>query len=219
MRTAPAGTDFDDSIFNMLRKPFVALLLLSVMYSMSFSVTGQTIKRPDDKNDPTSVDERRMTDNSSPTTLTITELDAEAMRALIGRKNDHRGRAKPLLIYLWYTDCGPCQAHFKDVARLWYEYQGRGLDIVAVAISPMDDKEKLTRYFGATPPQVPIYLLKELDDELAEDIFQKDWEVTVPSVFGYDVNGRMVVMLTQIDGDYYAGLKKAADGLFAPLPH
>lgn len=185
---------------------------------MSLYATGQGIKRQANQNDPPLSDKRHMTEHTSQTILTITELDDAGMRALIGRQDDHRGRAKPLLLYLWYTDCGPCQAHFKDVARLSREYQGRGLDIVTVAISPMDDKGKLSRYFAATPPQVPIYLLKKLDDELAEEIFQKDWEVTVPSVFGYDGKGRMVVMLTQIDGEYYAGLKKAAEQLLASTP-
>lgn len=180
-------------------------------------LTAQVIERHDKENNPPRVDKRRANDAGTPPSIMIGELDDERMHALIGRRADHRNRTKPLLLYLWFSDCQPCRAHFNDVERLYREYHARGLDVVTVAVSPMDTKEKLLHYFAAAPPSVPIYLLKKLDDDLAEDIFQKDWEVIVPSIFGYDAKGRVVVMLTQIDGDYYSGLKKAAEQLVLPV--
>jgi hypothetical protein len=112
--------------------------------------------------------------------------------------------------------------HFTDVERVWHDYQGRGLDLATVAVGPMDNQEKLLQYFKTAAvqgaPQVPIYLLNELTDELAAEVFQKDWEVTVPAAFGYDVQGRVVFMHTGIETDYFPILKQAADQLLSARP-
>lgn len=196
----------------MSRRVLLVVYLLFVACLTCETVGQENIERHNEKNNPPFTDKHSMREISSQTKPDILELDEEKIHALIGRSG---GRAKPLLLYLWYTDCEPCRTHFNDVERLSREYHGRGLDVIGVAVAPMDNKEKLLKYFASQATQVPIYLLKNLDDELAEDIFQKDWEVTVPSVFGYDRKGRVQIMLTQIEGDYYAGLKKAAEQLLS----
>jgi len=200
--------------YKMPRKFFIPAQLIIAGFALlayMAAAFGQEIQRPIKKNNSKPFNKTHPLKMSSPKTLTISELDAEKMRALTGRQG---GRSRPLLLYLWYTDCQPCRPYFTDVERIAREYQGRGLDIVTVAVGPMDNQEKLAHYFSA-PPQVPVYLLKELTDEVSDEVFQKDWEVTVPATFGYDARGQVVFRHTAIVSDYYSVLKRAAEQLLS----
>lgn len=141
-------------------------------------------------------------------TPSITELDDEKIKQLIGRSG---GRAKPLFLYLWYTDCQPCRERLPAVERIQREYAGRGLEVALVSVGPMDNRTKLTRYLLDQQLNTPAYLLDELTEELAEELFQTDEEIIVPMVLIYDRKGRLIATRTGIEGDYYREIQTAVE--------
>ncbi len=148
------------------------------------------------------------TTTDSQTALPIVhDLDDEAIRKLIGRGGE---RPRPLMLYLWYTACEDCRTKLLDIQRIYDEYRERGLDVVIVSISPIDSKETLSQYLLNNKIRVPAYLLRELGDDLAEDIFKTDWEVTVPAVFFYDRAGKVICAETDIKNVSYDVLKSDA---------
>jgi hypothetical protein len=142
----------------------------------------------------------------------VTELDENAIRKLVGIPG---GRARPLLLYLWYTACQPCCAKLADVDKIYAEYHDRGLDVALVSISPMDNKDSLSAYLEDHSVRAPAYLLNELDDELAEQIFLKEWEVIVPSAFFYSRSGGVVAAETDAKAIEYSTLKRRAERLLS----
>lgn len=142
-----------------------------------------------------------------PAGVIVHDLNDNAIKQLIGRNG---GRERPLLLYLWYTACEQCRTRLPDVQRIYDEDQVRGLDVVIVSINPIDTKEGLSKYLTENKVTVPAYLLGELDDDLAEDIFKKDWEVTVPAVFFYDKSGKVLFAETEIKNVSFDVLKSDA---------
>jgi cytochrome oxidase Cu insertion factor (SCO1/SenC/PrrC family) len=145
-------------------------------------------------------------------TAFVKEIDAAGIKTLIGR-GGHRDR--PLLLFLWYTACEPCRSRLPDIERIYDEYHTRGLDVVIVSINPIDTKDALSLYLTKHRVRVPAYLLRKLDDELAEDIFLHDWEVIVPSAFFYNPEGQLMFAKTDLSGAYYEVLKGFADKVLA----
>jgi cytochrome oxidase Cu insertion factor (SCO1/SenC/PrrC family) len=145
----------------------------------------------------------------------VTELDENAIRKLVGIPG---GRARPLLLYLWYTACQPCCAKLADVDKVYAEYHDRGLDVALVSIGPMDNKDSLSAYLEEHRVRAPAYLLTELDDELAEQILLKDWEVIVPSAFFYSRSGRVVAADTEAAAIEYSSLKRRVERLLSLGP-
>lgn len=142
----------------------------------------------------------------------VHDLDDAGIKKLIGRLGR---RERPLLVYMWYTACEQCRSRLRDVQRIYDEDQTRGLDVVVVSINPIDTKESLSKYLSEHKVTVPAYLLGELDDELAEDIFKREWEVTVPSMFFYDPKGHLIFSETEPSAISYSSLKIHADKLLA----
>ncbi len=116
----------------MFGKLFITAWIIIVGFLLptrTATTFGQETKYPIQRNDSKSSGKTRPLKMSPQPTFTISELDDEKMRVLTGRQG---GRAHPLLLYLWYTDCQPCRTYFSDVERISREYQGRGLDVVTV---------------------------------------------------------------------------------------
>lgn len=138
---------------------------------------------------------------------TIHKLDEEGIKQLIGRRG---GRSRPLLLFLWYTACQLCRERLEDVIRINNEYRERGLDLALVSISPIVNQASLSRFLTENKIGAPAYLLEALEDELAEEIFLRDWEVTVPSVFFYDHRGHLMASETEVKRINYQILKDDA---------
>ena len=49
----------------------------------------------------------------------------------------------------------------------------------------MSDRETIVRYLNEQQLKNPAHLLKELSEELAEELFHTDEEVTVPAIIFY----------------------------------
>lgn len=143
----------------------------------------------------------------------VQALDDEGVRKLIGRRGG--GRPHPLLLFLWHTACQPCRERIADVARIGDEYRARGLEVALVSVGAADDREKVSLFLTEHRINAPAYLLDDLTDELAEEIFLRDWEVTVPAAFFYDRRGQLVTSETIIGRIGYETLKSDALKLLA----
>lgn len=142
------------------------------------------------------------------TSPSITELNDEKIKQLIGRAG---GRAKPLMLFLWYTDCQPCRERLPIVERIYHEYAGRGLEVALVSVGPMDNRVKLSRYILDQRLKIPAYLLDDLTDELGEDVFQTDEEIIVPMVLIYNRKGRLIASRTRLEGKHYRDIQTVVE--------
>ncbi|HKV38687.1 MAG TPA: redoxin domain-containing protein [Blastocatellia bacterium] len=129
------------------------------------------------------------------------------MRALLGRRG---GRLRPLMLFLFYTACQPCVERLQDVQRIYDELGSKGLDVVIVSIRPMDDDAKLADCLRASRIHLPVFILSELTDDMAEEFFLPDWEAVVPSVFVYDRAGHLVTSTTETKNINYDRLHSQA---------
>lgn len=126
------------------------------------------------------------------------------MRELVGLTGK---RTRSLMVYLWYTACQPCDQRLADIDKLYLEFRNKGLDMALVAIEPMDEPEALSKYLKDHQIVTPTYLLNTFEDDLSNDVFLKDWEAIVPSVFFYDRKGHLVFSETKEARIDYAQLK------------
>jgi hypothetical protein len=134
----------------------------------------------------------------------IQKLDDDAMRTLVGLNGKRTG---PLMVYLWYTACQPCDDKLVDIDKIYLEFKNKGLDVALVAIEPMDDTKGLVKYLYDHKIVTPTYLLNSFEDDLSNDVFLKDWEAIVPSVFFYDRNGHIIFSETDETHIDYRQLK------------
>jgi len=144
------------------------------------------------------------TSSSSKNKSSIPKLDDDAMRELVGLTGK---RTRPLMVYLWYTACQPCDQRLADIDRIFLEFKNKGLDVALVAIEPMDEPEELSKYLKDHRIVTPTYLLNSFEDDLSNDVFLKDWEAIVPSVFFYDRTGHIVFSETKEARIDYSQLK------------
>jgi len=141
----------------------------------------------------------------------IPKLDDEAMRTLVGLNGK---RISPLMVYLWYTACQPCDDRLTDIDKIFLEFKNRGLDVALVAIEPLDETKGLLQYLSDHKIVTPTYLLNSFEDDLSNDVFLKDWEAIVPSVFFYDRNGHIIFSETDETHIDYRQLKpRVSDAL------
>jgi hypothetical protein len=141
---------------------------------------------------------------SNQTARSIPKLTDDAMRTLVGLNGKRTG---PVMVYLWYTACQPCDERLADIDKIYLEFKNKGLDVALVAIEPMDDTKELSKYLSEHKIVTPTYLLNSFEEDLSNDVFLKDWEAIVPSVFFYDRNGRIIFSETNETHIDYKQLK------------
>jgi peroxiredoxin len=79
--------------------------------------------------------------------FTAKVLDQPAYKSLA----DYKGQV--VLLNIWATYCGPCQEELPSLERLYQEYGGKGLKLVAVSVDDYvseDSIRKFAKNFGVT---------------------------------------------------------------------
>ena len=145
------------------------------------------------------------------TDIPIKDLDSDGMRAFLGR---NRSRGRPLMIFLFYSACRPCLDKLAAIQQVSDDFGRKGrevaLDVALVSIRPMDDEVRLAGCIRKSNTHLPVYLLSELNDDIAEEFFLPDWEAVVPSVFFYDQKGRLASSVTDANEINYQALHRRA---------
>lgn len=68
-------------------------------------------------------------------------------------------QGKPLIVNFWARWCGPCRAEIPELAKLRAAHQGKGLEVIGIAI---EDKSEPVRDFAkAYDMDYPVLLGKE----------------------------------------------------------
>lgn len=113
----------------------------------------------------------------------VTQIDAPGLKTLLNPNG------KPLLINFWATWCDPCRDEFPDLVKLDSEYRGK-IDFLTVTL---DDVEEINRavpkFLTQMKAEMPTYLLKTEDDEVAIKAVAKDWKGGLPFTILYGADG------------------------------
>ena len=97
---------------------------------------------------------------------------ASASQAPVVKVKDLRGndfdlsttRCKVVLINFWATWCGPCRAEIPDLASLYTQYRGQGLEVLGFTVDSGSAGE-VTPYVHSFGINYPVYLADSVRDQ------------------------------------------------------
>jgi len=114
--------------------------------------------------------------------------------------------SKVTLVDFWASWCAPCKASFPAMAKLYGEYSGRGLQIVAVSI---DEKPAAAVAFWKKMAP-PFIALHDREQKLVQEVGVP----TMPTSYLVDQSGRVRYVHAGFHGDL-ADLRKEIESLLA----
>lgn len=117
--------------------------------------------------------------------LDIRPVDAGGLRKLI---RAHRG--KVVLVNLWATDCPPCLAEFRDLARLDRERRAQGLRVLALAMDPPAERARVDAFVRDQAVEFPILVRRPGDPRAVVAPLDRNWRGVVPVTYVFDRGGR-----------------------------
>ncbi len=113
----------------------------------------------------------------------VTQIDAPALKTLLNPNG------KPLLINFWATWCDPCRDEFPDLVKLDSEYRGK-IDFLTVTLDDVEEIDRaVPKFLTQMKAEMPTYLLKTEDDEVAIKAVAKDWKGGLPFTILYGADG------------------------------
>jgi peroxiredoxin len=65
-------------------------------------------------------------------------------------------RGRPVLLNVWASWCGPCQAEMPAMQRLYQDYRSRGFEILAVNATAQDDRQQALGFVQELGLSFPI---------------------------------------------------------------
>lgn len=95
-------------------------------------------------------------------------------------------KGKPMLLHFWATWCAPCREEFPAFEKLYKEFGGKGLEVLAVSIDSsagIDDVKNKAAGYGAT---FPVYLARQ------GKITASYWTWGVPVTYFIDKRGMII---------------------------
>ncbi|HBR58524.1 MAG TPA: hypothetical protein DEA22_13815 [Blastocatellia bacterium] len=113
----------------------------------------------------------------------VTQIDAPGLKTLLNPNG------KPLLINFWATWCDPCRDEFPDLVKLDSEYRGK-IDFLTVTLDDVEEIDRaVPKFLTQMKAEMPTYLLKTEDDEVAIKAVAKDWKGGLPFTILYGADG------------------------------
>jgi peroxiredoxin len=111
----------------------------------------------------------------------------EQLKAL--RKN---GTGKVLLVNFWATWCGPCEAEFPELQKMYRMYRKRAFDLVTVSANFPDEKKAVLKFLQEQHASTRnlIFGTNETYDLMAA--FDPDWNAGVPYTMLIGIDGRVI---------------------------
>ena len=126
---------------------------------------------------------------SSPTPVAAAKLPTVTQINLAGLRKALTPADKPLLVNFWATWCDPCREEFPDLVKLNDEYKGK-IDFITIS---RDDLEEINRdvpkFLAQMKAEMPAYLLKAEDDDLAINAVSKNFSGALPCTILYKPGG------------------------------
>ncbi len=121
----------------------------------------------------------------------VQEVDAAGVRKLLTRGEG--AAARPLLLNVWATWCGPCREEFPDLVKLDEDYRSRGLDFYTLSVDDVAEiKTAVPTFLQQMRARMPAYLLNAPEPMEAINHIDATWSGEVPATFLFDRTGQLV---------------------------
>jgi len=145
--------------------------------------------KPDDLR--MAIDKNLKTDESKPAVTSalpkIISIDEKDLGKLIQAK---KNKKQPLFLNFWATWCKLCREKFSTVAKLYNEYQPKGIEFIMVSIDDSSELKKIPPILQEMNAPMPAYLLNiKSRDALFK--LMPFWSGGVPFTLLYDRNGKV----------------------------
>ncbi len=119
-------------------------------------------------------------------TLVVTQIDNAGLRKAL------TPAGKPLLVNFWATWCDPCREEFPDLVKLHAEYKGK-IDFITISLDELSEINRdVPKFLLEMKAEMPAYLLKAQDDDVAISIVSKNFTGALPFTILYMPGGREV---------------------------
>lgn len=121
---------------------------------------------------------------SAATTLPkVTQIDEVKLKKLI------KPNGKPLLINFWATWCDPCREEFPDLVKINSDYKGK-IDFITISLDDLAEINRdVPKFLGDMKADMPSYLLKAANEELAISEVSKEWQGGLPLTVLFNEKG------------------------------
>lgn len=141
--------------------------------------------------------------------LSITLPDLEGNDLTLVSKTDHDLH----ILCFWAVWCTPCQAELAQMAPMWQELQGRGLNVYAVSIDGPDTASRVPGFASAQGYPFPVLMDRE-----TEFLSQYNPKGDIPFYVILDANGDVVkTHQGYVEGDM-VGLREFLEKTLPPAP-
>ncbi len=121
----------------------------------------------------------------------VQEVDAAGVKKLLTRGEG--ATARPLLLNVWATWCGPCREEFPDLVKLDEDYRPRGLDFYTLSVDDVAEiKTAVPAFLQQMRARMPAYLLNAPEPMEAINHIDTAWGGEVPATFLFDRHGQLV---------------------------
>jgi len=123
--------------------------------------------------------------------VTVREVDAAGVKKFLTRGEG--AEARPLLLNVWATWCGPCREEFPDLVKLDEDYRPRGLDFYTLSVDDVAEiKTAVPAFLQQMRARMPAYLLNAPEPMEAINHIDATWGGEVPATFLFDRRGQLV---------------------------
>lgn len=173
----------------MLKQAFSTLVVVALLSLLLVSCGGATAASSNsgDKNAmPAKASTDSSSTNSEATGFQLLPLDGPGVIERV-----HATKGKAVLVDIWGTWCAPCVKKFPTVMELRKKYAKSGLDVVFVAVEFDDAAKEARKFLKEQGVDFTTYLKTGNDTEFI-DAFDSDWNGTMPMMFLYDADGKLL---------------------------
>lgn len=94
-------------------------------------------------------------------------------------------KGKVVVLNFWATWCPPCMKEFPDIIKLYDQYQGKGLTVIAVSMNESDEIEEVDAFVGEHKPPFPVYRAAQIDEAFYQGV-SKEWLGEMPLTMIFD---------------------------------
>jgi thiol-disulfide isomerase/thioredoxin len=120
----------------------------------------------------------------------VRTVNAKQIRALVDER-----KGKVVVVNFWASWCPPCMREFPAIIKVYEQYRGRGLDVIAVSMNSIEEMADIDEFVRTSKPPFPIFLADAQDTTFSADVV-KGWSGEMPMTLVFNTAGERVLTHT-----------------------